>query len=130
MTNLDVRAGDYASAGNPRLALVRDGHMWVYGYFEETKLPHIHVGDRADIHLMSGGVMRGEVQGIARGITDRDNPTSNGDLLADVSPTFNWVRLAQRVPVRVRIDMASVPRDTPLAAGMTATVTVHPRTHG
>ena len=125
ITNLDVRVGDYAQAGSAQLALVRDDAMWIYGYFEETKLPRVHVGDRADIRLMSGGVLlRGKVEGIARGIADSDNPTS-ASLLADVSPTFNWIRLAQRVPVRVRIDPASIPKDTILAAGMTATVTVH-----
>ena len=124
ITNLDVRVGDYAQAGSARLALVRDDAMWIYGYFEETKLPRVHVGDRADIRLMSGGVLlHGKVEGIARGIADSDNPTS-ASLLADVSPTFNWIRLAQRVPVRVRIDPASVPPNTVLAAGMTATVTV------
>ncbi|MCC8445985.1 HlyD family secretion protein [Xanthomonas translucens] len=98
--------------------------LWIYGYFEETKLPRVHVGDRADIRLMSGGVqLHGKVEGIARGIGDSDNPTS-ASLLADVSPTCNWIRLAQRVPVRVRIDPASVPPNTILGAGMTATVTV------
>ncbi|MBB5883084.1 HlyD family secretion protein [Xanthomonas sp. LMG 8992] len=127
ITNLEVRVGDYAQAGGARLALVRDDAMWVYGYFEETKLPRVHVGDRADIRLMSGGLMlHGQVEGIARGISDSDNPTGTS-LLADVSPTFNWIRLAQRVPVRIRIDPASVPRGTLLAAGMTATVSVHPR---
>ncbi|WP_295940030.1 HlyD family secretion protein [uncultured Xanthomonas sp.] len=127
ITNLEVRVGDYAQAGSARLALVRDDAMWVYGYFEETKLPRVHVGDRADIRLMSGGLMlHGHVEGIARGIADSDNPTGTS-LLADVSPTFNWIRLAQRVPVRIRIDPASVPQGTLLAAGMTATVSVHPR---
>ncbi|MBB5943197.1 MULTISPECIES: biotin/lipoyl-binding protein [Xanthomonas] len=127
ITNLEVRVGDYAQAGGARLALVRDDAMWVYGYFEETKLPRVHVGDRADIRLMSGGLLlHGQVEGIARGIADSDNPTGTS-LLADVSPTFNWIRLAQRVPVRIRIDPASVPQGTLLAAGMTATVSVHPR---
>ncbi|WP_295863181.1 HlyD family secretion protein [uncultured Xanthomonas sp.] len=127
ITNLEVRVGDYAQAGSARLALVRDDAMWVYGYFEETKLPRVHVGDRADIRLMSGGLMlHGQVEGIARGISDSDNPTGTS-LLANVSPTFNWIRLAQRVPVRIRIDPASVPQGTLLAAGMTATVSVHPR---
>jgi multidrug resistance efflux pump len=129
ITNLDVRIGDYASAGSARMALVRSDSLWVYGYFEETKLPLIRAGDTADVRLMSGGrALHGTVEGIARGITDADNPTSSGDLLADVSPTFNWIRLAQRVPVRVRIDPASIPKDMVLAAGMTASVTVHPAT--
>ena len=130
VTNLLTRAGDYATAGHSLVALVDSDSFYVGGYFEETKLPHIRPGDRADIRLMSGGhALRGTVEGIARGITDADNPTSSSDLLATVSPTFNWIRLAQRVPVRVRIDPASVPKDTILAAGMTASVTVHPGTH-
>jgi multidrug resistance efflux pump len=65
------------------------------------------------------------VESIARGITDADNPTGS-DLLADVNPTFNWVRLAQRVPVRVKIDTDHLPAGTVLSAGMTATLIVHP----
>lgn len=85
------------------------------------------MNDPVDIRLMSGGVLlKGGISGIARGITDRDNPTG-ADLLVDVNPTFNWVRLAQRVPVRVEIDRDSVPADAVLAAGMTATIEVHPR---
>lgn len=127
VTNLDVRIGDYAAAGSPRLALIDSDSYYIYGYFEETKLPYLRVNDPVDIRLMSGGVLlKGRISGIARGITDRDNPTG-ADLLADVNPTFNWVRLAQRVPVRIEIDRNSVPADTVLAAGMTATIEVHPR---
>lgn len=72
---------------------------------------------------MSGGVLKGHVQSISRGIYDRDNPQSR-ELLADVNPTFNWVRLAQRVPVRIHID--AVPADVVLAAGTTCTVIVEP----
>jgi multidrug resistance efflux pump len=126
VTNLDVRVGDYASAGTARLALIDSHSYWIYGYFEETKLPGLRIGDPVDIRLMSGGVrLQGKVESIARGITDADNPTGN-DLLADVNPTFNWVRLAQRVPVRVRIDASHLPQGTVLAAGMTATLVVHP----
>jgi len=126
VTNLDVRIGDYASAGTARLALIDSGSYWIYGYFEETKLPGLRVGDPVDIRLMSGGVrLEGRVESIARGITDADNPTGN-DLLADVNPTFNWVRLAQRVPVRVKIDTTYLPAGTVLAAGMTATLVVKP----
>jgi multidrug resistance efflux pump len=127
VTNLDVRVGDYAATGSPRLALIDRHSYYIYGYFEETKLPHLRVGDPVDIRLMSGGVhLKGRVTGLARGITDRDNPTGR-DLLADVNPTFNWVRLAQRVPVRIAIDEASVPKDVVLAAGMTASIDVQPR---
>jgi multidrug resistance efflux pump len=127
VTNLDVRVGDYAATGTPRLALIDRHSYYIYGYFEETKLPHLRVGDPVDIRLMSGGTrLKGRIIGVARGITDRDNPTGK-DLLADVNPTFNWVRLAQRVPVRIAIDEASVPKDVVLAAGMTASIDVQPR---
>ena len=127
ITNLLVRVGDYASAGAPRLALIDSRSFWVDGYFEETKLPHLHVGDPVDIRLMSGGVqLRGTVEGVARGIAGAVDPTGN-DLLANINPTFNWVRLAQRVPVRIAIDEASVPKDVVLAAGMTASIDVKPR---
>lgn len=126
VTNLDVRVGDYASAGTARLALIDSHSYWIYGYFEETKLPGLRIGDPVDIRLMSGGVhLRGTVESIARGITDADNPTGS-DLLADVNPTFNWVRLAQRVPVRVKIDAAHLPPGVVLSAGMTATLVVRP----
>ncbi|MEX3932490.1 efflux RND transporter periplasmic adaptor subunit [Paraburkholderia phymatum] len=123
VTNLNVYRGDYAIAGSAKLAIVDSRSFWVYGYFEETKLPHVKVGDKADIRLMSGGTLKGHVESISRGIYDRDNPESR-ELLADVNPTFNWVRLAQRVPVRVKID--SVPDGVLLSAGTTCTVVVTP----
>ena len=127
VTNLDVRVGDYAATGTPRLALIDRHSYYIYGYFEETKLPHLRVGDVVDIRLMSGGThLKGRIVGVARGITDRDNPTGK-DLLADVNPTFNWVRLAQRIPVRIQIDESTVPQGVVLAAGMTASIDVHPR---
>ncbi len=124
VTNLNVFRGDYATAGAAKLAIVDSHSFWVYGYFEETKLPHVRVGDKAEVRLMSGGTLQGHVESISRGIYDRDNPESR-ELLADVNPTFNWVRLAQRVPVRVKID--SVPDGVVLAAGITCTVVVTPR---
>jgi RND family efflux transporter MFP subunit len=123
VTNLNVFRGDYATAGAAKLAIVDSHSFWVYGYFEETKLPHVRIGDKAWIRLMSGGELKGHVESISRGIYDRDNPQSR-ELLADVNPTFNWVRLAQRVPVRVHID--EVPDGVLLSAGTTATVIVTP----
>jgi RND family efflux transporter MFP subunit len=123
VTNLNVHRGDYANAGTPKLAIVDSHSFWVYGYFEETKLPHVRIGDNAEMRLMSGGVLKGRVESISRGIYDRDNPQSR-ELLADVNPTFNWVRLAQRVPVRIRID--EVPAGTVLSAGTTCTVVIAP----
>jgi RND family efflux transporter MFP subunit len=121
VTNLSVFRGDYATAGAAKLAIVDSHSFWVYGYFEETKLPHVRIGDQAEVRLMSGGTLQGHVESISRGIYDRDNPQSH-ELLADVNPTFNWVRLAQRVPVRVKID--AVPDGVVLAAGITCTVVI------
>ncbi|MBS0383485.1 MAG: HlyD family secretion protein [Proteobacteria bacterium] len=127
ITNLRVRVGDYANTGVAQMALIDSHSYYIYGYFEETKLPQLRIGDPVDIRLMAGGVqLKGTITGIARGIADTDNPTG-GDLLADVNPTFDWVRLAQRLPVRVAIDTSSLPKGVILAAGMTATLTVHPR---
>ena len=123
VTNLQVFKGDYAIAGQAKLAVVDSHSFWVYGYFEETKLPRVKLGNKAEIKLMSGGMLEGHVESISRGIYDRDNPQSR-ELLADVNPTFNWVRLAQRVPVRIHID--KVPDGMILAAGTTCTVVVKP----
>ncbi|CAD5108716.1 efflux RND transporter periplasmic adaptor subunit [Zestomonas carbonaria] len=124
VTNLAVYAGDYARAGEPQLAVVDRHSFWIYGYFEETKLPHLREGDPVDVQLMSGQSLSGHVDSIARAIYDRDNPQSR-ELTADVNPTFNWVRLAQRIPVRIHID--DVPDDVLLSAGMTGTVIVRPQ---
>lgn len=125
VTNLDVHPGDYATAGTPRVALVESGSFHLYAYFEETKLPQVRVGDPVAIRLMSGIRLRGHVASIARGIVDADNPPGE-NLLARVNPTFNWVRLAQRVPVRIAIDPDSMPKGLVLTAGMTATIDVQP----
>lgn len=123
VTNLNVHRGDYARTGEAKMAVVDRDSFWVYGFFEETKLPHVKVGDQAELQMMSGEVLRGHVESISRGIYDRDNPESR-ELIADVNPTFNWVRLAQRVPVRIHID--EVPEGYLLAAGTTCTVIVRP----
>ncbi|WP_456292445.1 efflux RND transporter periplasmic adaptor subunit [Pseudomonas sp. AK106] len=125
VTNLNVHRGDYARIGEAKMAVVDRNSFWVYGFFEETKLPHVRIGDPADMQLMSGEVMKGHVESIARAIYDRDNPESR-ELIADVNPTFNWVRLAQRVPVRIHLDQ--VPEGVVLAAGITCTVIVNPET--
>jgi multidrug resistance efflux pump len=93
----------------------------VEGYFEETKLPRIHLGDRVKVTPMGGGTLMGTVESITAGIADRDRSTS-GNLLPSVNPSFNWVRLAQRVPVRVKLD--PLPEGTRLVAGETVTVAV------
>lgn len=122
VTNLDLRAGSYASAGRGVMALVDASSFYVEGYFEETKLPGIHEGDPATVTLMGDNrQIRGHVESIALGIADRDRSTG-ANLLPNVNPTFNWVRLAQRIPVRVKID--EVPAGVRLVAGQTATVAV------
>jgi RND family efflux transporter MFP subunit len=122
ITNLAVHAGDYVTAGVAKLAVVDRNSFWVYGYFEENKLSLLHQGDPVEIRLMSYRTpLHGQIESMSRGITDRDNPTGR-ELLADVNPVFNWVRLAQRVPVRVRLDR--IPENMPLAAGMTCTVVI------
>jgi len=122
VTNLLVHQGDYATAGHPIVALVDSDSFYVAGYFEETKLRHIAIGDRVSIRLMAyDAPLTGHVESVARAITDRDNALGN-DLIANVNPTFSWVRLAQRIPVRIAID--DIPKDIVLSAGMTATVVV------
>lgn len=124
VTNLDVYAGDYVQTGQARMALIGSDSFWIYGYFEETKLPGVHVGETVDIRLMNGVHCKGRVQSIAHGIADNEN-AGDGGLLAKVKPTFNWVRLAQRIPVRIGIDPGSLPEGAHLVAGMTATVVLH-----
>ncbi len=123
--NVIVRPGDYLTAGKTALSLVAVGSTYVDGYFEETKLSRIRVGDRATVELMGDPQrLQGHVASIAPGIEDRERAAS-GDLLPNVNPTFSWVRLAQRIPVRIQIDGA-VQRQDELIAGRTATVVVHP----
>ena len=122
ITNLQVFKGDFTQRGQAAMALVDSNSFYVNAYMEETRLPLIRIGDKVDLRLMSGENLTGSVESISRGIYDRDNPESR-ELIADVNPTFNWVRLAQRVPVRVRLDQ--VPEGVVLSAGITCTVVVH-----
>lgn len=125
VTNSTMRRGDYVTAGHAQLALVDTGTMHVEGYFEETKLAHIQVGSPVSIRLMGQtAVLSGKVESIAAGIEDRERAAAGTGLLANVNPTFNWVRLAQRVPVRIAF--GEVPEGTRLIAGLTATVAVEP----
>ena len=122
ITNLRLAQGNYVNAGQSVMALIDDSTFYVQAYFEETKLPRIRVGDPVKVWLMSAGdALQGTVESISRGITDR-NTTPDGQLLAEVEPTFNWVRLAQRIPVRIKLD--KLPEGLNLSAGMTASVQV------
>ena len=133
VTNLMAQLGDYATAGHNAISVVDADSFWVDGYFEETNLAPIHLGDPAEIKLMGyPQTLRGHVDGIARAI-DVANAAPNGQGIATVNPIFTWVRLAQRIPVRIRLDEA--PHGVVLAAGMTATVQIDPpastaRDHG
>ncbi|MBV8936512.1 MAG: biotin/lipoyl-binding protein [Alphaproteobacteria bacterium] len=122
VTNLTLDVGQYASVGTKVMALLDSDSYRVTGYFEETKIPAVKQSGRVDIYLMSGGLpLRGHVESISRGITDRDNP-AGPELLANANPTFEWVRLAQRIPVRIHID--DVPKGVLISSGMTCTVVV------
>ena len=125
VTNLLLQQGDYASTGQNSLSVVNADSFWVDGYFEETNIAPIKEGDPARIWLLGyRQVIDGHVDSIARGIVV-SNATAGQSGLATVNPIFTWVRLAQRVPIRVHIDR--VPPDLRLVAGMTATVEIDPR---
>jgi RND family efflux transporter MFP subunit len=126
VTNLTATVGDYATRGTGVLAVVDTDSFYVYAYFMETKLPAIRAGSDAEVRLMAGGtVLHGTVQGLSRAIA---NPTTvRGGLLASVDPNFDWIRLAQRIPVRIALD--KVPADFQLVSGMSATVVIPPSSH-
>ena len=124
VTNLDLHPGDFVGAGQQAMALVDRDSLRVEAYFEETKLGAIRIGDKVHVHLMGDGrTIEGHVESIAAGISDSEL-TNTGNLLPNVNPTFNWVRLAQRIPVRIKLD--KVPADLRLVSGRTATVTIVP----
>jgi RND family efflux transporter MFP subunit len=124
VTNLSAQLGNYADVGSLQLSVVNSDSYWVDAYFEETSLSRIHEGDAATVKLMGySPLLRGRVQGLARGV-DVPNATPDASGLASVNPIFTFVRLAQRVPVRIHID--EVPDDIKLVAGMTATVQIEP----
>jgi RND family efflux transporter MFP subunit len=124
VTNLSAQLGNYADVGSLQLSVVNSDSYWVDAYFEETSLSRIHEGDAATVKLMGyTPLLRGRVQGLSRGV-DVPNATPDASGLASVNPIFTFVRLAQRVPVRIHID--EVPDDIKLVAGMTATVQIEP----
>ena len=125
VTNLLTQLGDYANVGQNVISLVDADSFWVDGYFEETSLDGVQVGDPAEVKLLGyRQIIRGHVGSIARGINVA-NAQPNGQGLATVNPIFTWVRLAQRIPVRIHIDQ--VPEGVVLSAGMTATVQIDTR---
>jgi multidrug resistance efflux pump len=125
VTNLTVRAGDFADAGHRQMSVVDADSYWIYGYFEETQLRNIKVGAHARAVLMGypGSPVAAHVDSIGRGITDTD-ATADAQGLPQVNPVFTWVRLAQRIPVRLHIE--NVPTEVHLAAGETCTIYIDP----
>ena len=125
VTNLLTQVGDYATVGRNVISVVDADSFWIDAYFEETRLPSIHEGDPVKIKLMGHhDIILGEVGSLARGITVANaQPDLAG--LANVNPIFTWVRLAQRVPVRINI--TKIPEGTRLVTGLTATVQIEPR---
>ncbi|QJD91193.1 HlyD family secretion protein [Duganella dendranthematis] len=122
VSNLDLRTGSYVSAGRAVLALIDSDSYYVEGYFEETKLPAIQIGDAVVVLPMGESLrLKGHVESLSGGVADRDRSTSS-NLLSSVNPTFNWVRLAQRIPVRIKLD--ALPAGARLVVGQTVTVDV------
>ncbi len=116
------RVNEFVTAGRPVLSIVDSSSFHIDGYFEETKLDGIHIGQSVDIRVVGDNArLRGHVESIVAGIEDRDR-TSGQNLLPNVNPAFSWVRLAQRIPVRIVFD--DVPEDFRMIAGRTATVSI------
>jgi RND family efflux transporter MFP subunit len=128
ITNLSAQRDDFSNLGQTELSLIVADSFWVDAYFEEHQLVQIHEGDNADIKLMGySTVVGGHVASISRGINVANSlPNTQG--LATVNPIFTWVRLAQRIPVRIHID--NVPSGVRLVAGITATVQIEPADNG
>lgn len=125
ITNFDLKQGNYLTAGRAVLALIDDHSFYVEGYFEETKLQYINIGDPVTVVLMGSSVkLTGKVESFAAGIAEQERTTS-ANLLPSITPNFNWVRLAQRVPVRIKLD--NVPEDLRLFSGQTVTIKIEDR---
>lgn len=118
--NLNLRQGNYVGQGTSVFSIVQSNSFYVTGYFEETKIPLIHLNQAAKLTLLSGGKpLTGHVTSIGKAIANT-NTQSNGQLLPQVQQTFNWVRLSQRIPVDIKLD--PFPAETQLSAGMTTTI--------
>jgi len=129
VTNLNLRLGSQAVANQPALALVDVNSFWVHGFFRETTVSRLHPGDQAVVTLMGypDNPLPGRVNSIGWGIAQQDGSTGQ-DLLPSISPTFEWIRLAQRVPVRVHL--LDMPEGVKLRVGTTASVLVMTETSG
>jgi len=123
VSNINFQIGTQATANRPLLALVDEHSFWVFGFFKESAIPHVKVGDKAVVTLLAypDTPLKGTVESIAWGISHTDgNPGSN--LLPSVKPVFQWIRLAQRIPVRIKLD--PLPKNIKLRFGLTASVMI------
>lgn len=122
VTNLLLRAGDYGRQGVTNVSVIDTDSFWIDGYFEETKMARVCVGAQVEAKLMGySAPIIGHVSTITRGLSV-SNAAAGAQGLPNVDPIYTWVRLAQRVPVRIAID--EVPPGVPLVSGMTATVSI------
>jgi multidrug resistance efflux pump len=123
VTNLNLRLGSQAVDNQPIMALVDVNSYWVTGFFRENYIEDIRKGDRAIVTLMTypDKPLEGRVDSLGWGIAQQDGSTGY-DLLPNISPTFEWIRLAQRVPVRIH--MEKIPEGVQLRVGTTASVLV------
>lgn len=123
VSNINFQIGSQAVANQPILALVDANSFWVFGYFRENMIQDVHVGDSAKVTLMAypDKPLDASVESIGWGISHSDgNPGSN--LLPSIKPVFQWIRLAQRIPVRVKLE--KLPEDVELRFGLSASVIV------
>ncbi|QDF76827.1 MULTISPECIES: HlyD family secretion protein [Shewanella] len=123
ITNLNYRVGSQVIANNPVVALIDASSFWIEGFFKETDLMDVDVQDKAQVNLMmrDHAMLKGQVQSIGYGIAKSDGSTGNA-LLPNVNPSFQWIRLAQRIPVKIKLD--HLPEDMQLRIGMTASVKI------
>ncbi len=123
VSNINFQIGSQATANKAILALVDENAYWVFGFFREDAIPEVSVGDTAMVTLLAypDTPLSGKVESIAWGIAHSDgNPGNN--LLPSVKPVFQWIRLAQRIPVRIKLD--KLPENVKLRFGLTASVVV------
>ncbi|EPD5571738.1 HlyD family secretion protein [Vibrio parahaemolyticus] len=123
ITNLNLRVGSQVVANSPIVALIDEDSFWVEGYFKETDLVGVNPEDTAYVTLMMHNEvqLKGEIKSIGYGIAKQDGSTGN-DLLPNVNPNFQWIRLAQRIPIKVKLD--ELPDDLQLRVGMTASIKI------
>jgi multidrug resistance efflux pump len=123
ITNLNLRLGSNVVANQPTLALLDVSSYWIQGFFKETLIADMHQGDEAIVTLMTypDQPLRGKVDSLGWGISQQDGSTGF-ELLPTISPTFEWIRLAQRVPVRIHLE--EIPDEIQLRVGTTASVLV------